>query len=147
MIDRREQALTYLLLGLFSLVALAPVAGILFTALQRPGSVAGFGHLDGLHSGNFATAWNEAHFSTYLRSSVIVAVSVVAASSLLSILAGYAFGLMRFRGQQVLFLAFLLGLMVPLEATVVPLYNDLRDLGLTDTYWALILPQVGVSVA
>jgi raffinose/stachyose/melibiose transport system permease protein len=147
MIDRREQALTYLLLGLFSLVALAPVVGILFTALQRPGSVAGFGHLDGLHTGNFASAWNEAHFSTYLRSSVIVAVSVVAASSLLSILAGYAFGLMRFRGQHVLFLAFLLGLMVPLEATVVPLYYDLRDLGLTDTYWALILPQVGVSVA
>ena len=28
-----------------------------------------------------------------------------------------------------------------------PLYYDLRDLGLTDTYWALILPQIGASVA
>ena len=54
---------------------------------------------------------------------------------------------MRFRGATALFYVFLLGLMVPLEATIVPLYFDLRDLGLTDTYWALILPQVGVSVA
>jgi raffinose/stachyose/melibiose transport system permease protein len=37
--------------------------------------------------------------------------------------------------------------MVPEEAMVVPLYFDLRDLGLTDTYWALILPQIGMSVA
>ena len=55
--------------------------------------------------------------------------------------------MMRFRGAQVLFYVFLLGLMVPLEAIVVPLYYDLRDLGLTDTYWALILPQIGTSVA
>jgi raffinose/stachyose/melibiose transport system permease protein len=54
---------------------------------------------------------------------------------------------MRFRGEQVLFYVLLIGLMVPLEATIVPLYYDLRDLGLTDTYWALILPQAGVSVA
>ena len=72
-----------------------------------------------------------------------MAVVVVPASVLLSILAGYAFGMMRFRGAKVLFYVFLLGLMVPIEATIVPLYYDLRALGLTDTYWALILPQVG----
>jgi raffinose/stachyose/melibiose transport system permease protein len=147
MIDRREQFLTYLLLGVFSLIALVPIVGILITAVQEPGGVAGFAEPNGLHLGNFATAWDEGHFQTYLRSSVIVAVSVVVASSLLSILAGYAFGMMRFRGEQVLFYLFLLGLMVPMEAIVVPLYYDLRDVSLTDTYWALILPQVGLSTA
>ena len=72
---------------------------------------------------------------------------VVAIATALSILAGYAFGMMRFRGEQVLFYVLLLGLMVPLEAFIVPLYYDLRDLSLTDTYWALIWPQVGVSTA
>jgi len=132
-IDRREQVLAHVVLGLFALIALAPVAKIIVTALGEPGS--------------FSTAWSDGHFGTYLRSSVLVAVSVVAISSVLSILAGYAFGLMRFRGDQLLFYVLLLGLMVPLEATIVPLYYDLRDLGLTDTYWALILPQAGVSVA
>ena len=147
MIDRREQALTYTLLGVFSLIALVPIAGIVLTALQAPGQLATFGSPSGFHPGNFATAWDEGNFSSYLRSSVIVAVTVVAASTLLSIPAGYAFGMMRFRGQQALFYLFLLGLMVPLEATIVPLYYDFRDLALTDTYAALILPQVGVSLA
>jgi raffinose/stachyose/melibiose transport system permease protein len=146
-IDRREQALTYTLLGGFSLIALLPIAGIVLTALQAPGELATFGEPKGFHPGNFATAWDQGNFSSYLRSSLIVAVVVVAASTLLSIPAGYAFGMMRFRGEQALFYLFLLGLMVPLEATIVPLYYDFRDLGLTDTYWALILPQAGTSVA
>ena len=78
---------------------------------------------------------------------MIVAVAVVGISAVLSILSGYAFGMMRFRGSELLFYVFLLGLMVPMEAIIVPLYYDFRDLGLTDTYWALILPQVGTSVA
>jgi raffinose/stachyose/melibiose transport system permease protein len=146
-IDRREQALTYTLLGVFSLIALVPIAGIVLTALQAPGELATFGEPSGFHPGNFAIAWDEGNFSSYLRSSLIVAVAVVATSTLLSIPAGYAFGMMRFRGEQALFYLFLLGLMVPLEATIVPLYYDFRDLALTDTYAALILPQVGVSLA
>ena len=147
MIDRREQYFTYLLLGIFSLIALVPVVGIILTALQKQGGLSSFGHPDGLHLSNFADAWREGNFADYLKSSAIVVVAVVALSTLLSILAGYAFGMMRFRGDQALFYLFLLGLMVPLESTVVPLYYDLRDLGLTDTYAALIFPQVGVSVA
>ncbi len=147
MIARREQFLNYVILVLFSLVALYPVLGILSTALGAPGESAGFHVPSGLHFSNFSDAWTQGHFSSYLRSSAIVALSVVAISTVLSILSGYAFGLMRFRGATALFYVFLLGLMVPEEALIVPLYFDLRDLGLTDTYWALILPQVALSVA
>ena len=144
---RREQYFTYLLLGVFSLIALVPIGGIILTALQEQGSLSSFGQPDGLHFGNFADAWREGNFADYLRSSAIVVVAVVAFSTVFSIMAGYAFGMMRFRGEQALFYLFLLGLMVPLEATIVPLYYDFRDLALTDTYAALILPQVGVSLA
>jgi raffinose/stachyose/melibiose transport system permease protein len=128
-IDRREQVLAHVVLGVFALIALAPVVKIV------------------LGAGSLETAWEEGNFGTYLRSSAIVTAAVIAISTVLSILAGYAFGLMRFRGQQALFYLTLLGLMVPLEAIVVPLYYDLRDVGLTDTYWALILPQAALSTA
>jgi raffinose/stachyose/melibiose transport system permease protein len=147
MISRGEQALNYAILGVFSLVALYPVAGILLTALAPPGELVGFGIPSSIHLDNFRNAWTEGHFGTYLRSSAIVAVSVVAASTLLSILSGFAFGTMRFRGATVLFYVFLLGLMVPTEALVIPLYFDLRELELIDTYWSLILPQIALSVA
>jgi raffinose/stachyose/melibiose transport system permease protein len=147
MTSRSEQTLTYTVLGAFSLLALAPIVGILFTALQDPHGLASFGSFDGLHFGNFKTAWEEGNFGSYLRSSAIVAVAVVVSAGFLSILSGYAFGLMRFRGSQALFYLFLFGLTIPTEAVIVPLYYDLRDLGLVDTYWALILPQAASSVA
>jgi raffinose/stachyose/melibiose transport system permease protein len=147
MTSRTEQTLGYVVLGVFSLIALLPIAGIVFTALQDPNGGAGFGSFDGLHFGNFKDAWDEGHFGSYLKSSVIVAVSVVVVAGVFSIMSGYAFGLMRFRFQNALFYVFLLGLMVPMEAIIVPLYYDFRDIGLTNTYWGLILPQIATSVA
>ena len=41
----------------------------------------------------------------------------------------------------------LLGIIFPYEATVIPLYYDFQDFGILNTYWALILPQIGQSVA
>jgi raffinose/stachyose/melibiose transport system permease protein len=147
MTSRTEQTVAYVVLGVFSLMALLPIAGIVFTALQSPDGGASFGSFDGLHLGNFKDAWQQGHFGSYLKSSVIVAVVVVTVAGVFSIMAGYAFGLMRFRGQNALFYVFLLGLMVPMEAIIVPLYYDFRDLGLTNTYWGLILPQIATSVA
>lgn len=147
MTSRREQSLTYAVLGVFSLIALLPIVGIVFTALQEPGGGASFGSFDGLHVDNFRRAWEDGSFGQYLKSSAIVTGSVVVISTVVSILAGYAFGMMRFRFSTPLFYLFLLGLMVPMEAMIVPLYYDLRDLALTDTYWALILPQAGTSIA
>jgi raffinose/stachyose/melibiose transport system permease protein len=147
MTSRGEQTLGYVVLGVFSLIALLPIAGIVFTALQDPNGGASFGSFDGLHFGNFKDAWEQGHFGSYLKSSVIVAVAVVVVAGAFSIMSGYAFGLMRFRGQNALFYVFLLGLMVPMEAIIVPLYYDFRDIGLTNTYWGLILPQIATSVA
>jgi raffinose/stachyose/melibiose transport system permease protein len=46
-----------------------------------------------------------------------------------------------------LFYLILAGLILPAEVTIVPLYYDLRDLGLSNTYWSVILPDIGTSVA
>ncbi|GMA38179.1 carbohydrate ABC transporter permease [Mobilicoccus caccae] len=86
-------------------------------------------------------------FGDYLLNSLAVSVFVVVVATTLSVLAGYAFGSMRFPGSGVLFYVFLLGIMLPTEVIVVPLFFDLQSLGLTDTFWAVALPQVAQSVA
>ena len=53
MTSRNEQAFGYVILGLFSIIALFPIVGIVLTALQDPGGGATFGAFDGLHFGNF----------------------------------------------------------------------------------------------
>jgi raffinose/stachyose/melibiose transport system permease protein len=143
-----ERLVTYAILLIFSLGALLPIVGVIGLAMHEPGElVSGFGLPDSLNFGTFTYAWERANFSTYVQSSVIVSSAVVAASTFISILAGYAFGTMRFKGDTFLFYTLLLGMIIPFEAVVVPLYYDMREFGLTDSYWSLILPQVGLNVS
>jgi raffinose/stachyose/melibiose transport system permease protein len=144
-----ERLANYAILIAFAVFALYPVLTIVAAALgpdDAAGGQVGEGVL-GMHPENFARAWQDGHFGSYLRTSVVVSVTVVVVSVTLSILSGFAFGTMRFPGSTVLFYVFLLGIMMPSEAVVVPLYFDLRTLGLTDTLWAVVLPQVAQSVA
>ncbi|MFI6456762.1 hypothetical protein ACIBF6_35045 [Streptosporangium amethystogenes] len=57
-------------------------------------------------------------------------------------MAGYAFARIRFPGQNVLFVVVLLGLLIPSEGTIVPLFRMFHVLGLTDTQWPLILVSI-----
>jgi raffinose/stachyose/melibiose transport system permease protein len=146
---RFQTLLLYLLLTVFLLLAIIPFVTITLTALKsRDELVRGaFSLPEAWRWSNYAEAWNQGHFSQYSLSSVIVVVPVVLVSSLLSVMTGYAFGRMRFPFSRILFFTLLLGLMVPLEALIIPLYYNLRWLGLLDSYYALILPQIGLSVS
>jgi len=139
---------SYAFLLLMCALVLLPLASILSVALQPPGSaVTGLSWPSDPHWSNFGRAWTIGSFSTLMRSSFIVAVIVVPVATALSVLAGYAFGVMRFRFATPLFYVMLIGIVMPYEATIVPLYYDLRSLHLTDTYWAVILPEIALSVS
>ncbi|NNG36850.1 carbohydrate ABC transporter permease [Nakamurella aerolata] len=139
-ISSGERVANYLILTVFAVFALYPILTILVAAFskdtQAPGGFA-----------NFQQAWEIGRFGRSLLNSVLVSAFVVVTSVVLSVLAGFAFGTMRFRGSSVLFYLMLLGIMMPAEAIVVPLFFDLRAIGLTDTFWAIVLPQVAQSVA
>ncbi|HSJ55344.1 MAG TPA: carbohydrate ABC transporter permease [Anaerolineae bacterium] len=144
-----KTSLRYGVLTLFLFIVLLPIVGIFFSAfksnlevIQGPFAPPREWRLD-----NFVNAWNAGRFGAYFRSSVIVVIPVVLVSVVLSTLTGYAFGTLTFPGQRLLFYTILIGFMVPFEAVVIPLYHMLRGMGLTDTYWALILPQIGLSVS
>ena len=144
---RREQLLSYAILGVFAVIAIYPILSIVLLAMhERSDLVTGFSIPDELNLGTFGDAWSEGALGTGLRNSFIVAATVTVVSAVLSTLAGYAFGAMRFRGADVLFYVLLIGLIFPYEATVIPLYYFFKDAGLTDSLWALILPQIGLSV-
>jgi raffinose/stachyose/melibiose transport system permease protein len=146
-VNRREQVLSYAVLAAFAAVALYPILSIVLLALQRRSDlVTGFSIPDHLSFGTFRQAWELGGFNHGLVNSLIVAGTVAVVSAVLSTLAGYAFGSMRFRGNNALFYLLLIGLIFPYEATVIPLYYVFRDVGLTDSLWALILPQIGLSV-
>jgi raffinose/stachyose/melibiose transport system permease protein len=123
---------------------LIPLFVIATTALEPAGSVStGISWPSHPHWGNFRDAWSVAGFSLLIRASGIVCLGVVPIGVVLATFAGYAFGTMEFRGKGLLFGSLMMGLAVPYEAIVIPLYYNLKSVGLTNTYWAVIFPLIG----
>ena len=78
-------------------------------------------------------------FALQYFNSMYIAVVVTCATMLFSAMAGYAFARIRFPGANLLFVVVLLGLLVPSEVTIVPLFQMFNTLGLIDTHWPLLL--------
>jgi len=147
-LSRQEVALNYGILGFFALVTVLPLIGLLTSALGDPTAAAPqFGIPSHIHLSNFVDAWNVGHLGHYLISSLIVSSTGTVLCCFLSLLSGYTFATMEFRGKRLLFGLLLLGIMVPSEAVIVPQYYELRSAGLTDTYWALIFPQTAAILS
>lgn len=95
---------------------------------------------------NFAKAWTVGHFGEFFPNSVILAVPTVVGVVICSTLAGYAFARINFWGRDSIFYLFLLGMMIPFQAIMIPLYYQLRDLQLLGTYLAGILPLLALGL-
>ena len=88
---------------------------------------------------NFARVWVEAKFALYFRNSILVTMASIIIILILGAMAGYALGRFRFGGNDLLYLYFLSGLMLPIRLGIIPLFILMRNLHLLDTLWALIL--------
>ena len=81
-----------------------------------------------------------------LWNSLVVAVFTVALTLAASTMAAFVFAHVRFFGSTFLLRYLLLGLMFPAAAAILPLFIKIRDLGLLDTYWGVVLPQVAFGL-
>lgn len=76
--------------------------------------------------------------------SLYIAIVVTIGTIIVSSMAGYAFARIRFPGVNLIFVVVLVGLLVPSEVTIVPLFRMVNALGLIDTHWPLIvIPIIG----
>jgi len=93
---------------------------------------------------NFVTAFEKGNVWRLMGSSLFIVVFVVPISLVFATLAGYALGNLRIRGSRFLFLFFIVGLTIPFEALIIPLYYEIQALGVLNTQWAVILPLIGL---
>ncbi|MBZ4674182.1 MAG: sugB 1, partial [Spirochaeta sp.] len=91
-------------------------------------------------------AWTKGRMSVYMRNSVIVAVPRVLAILLLASLAGFSFGSLKWKGRNAVFAFILLGMMIPIQAMIIPIYYNMQRFGLINTFWAMIIPPVGMMM-
>ncbi|MEU9745952.1 carbohydrate ABC transporter permease [Streptomyces niveus] len=143
--SRAERWSGYALLTVMAIAVVVPFLSVLLASLRPAGEpVTGLAWPVEWNLANYRRAWTVAGFSDLIRSSLVVALGVVPASLVLATLAGYALGTMRLPGGNAVAAFFIAGLTIPVELIVVPLYFDLRAVGLTNTYLGVILVEIAL---
>jgi multiple sugar transport system permease protein len=132
---------------LVGLAFLLPFYYVLVTSLNSAGASASLSDvlLPHWHWANYSRAWDAAPWPRLFLNTVLIASCTVLLALATSLLAGFAFGVMRFRGRNLLFGLVMAVLMVPGTVLIIPDYIIADDIHWLDTYWIQIVPW-GASV-
>jgi len=95
---------------------------------------------------NYVKAFVDGNFLWYLKNSVAINGIAVIAVTIISIMAAFACLRMQWRFRAFVKALLLLGIMIPIHATLLPNYKIYNSLGITDTIWALLIPYVAFSL-
>jgi multiple sugar transport system permease protein len=87
----------------------------------------------------YVKAFEMQPFAQQYFNSLYISVLVTVGTMLIASLAGYGFARIRFRGQNALFMIVLIGLLIPSEVTIVPLFQIFNGMGLINTHWPILL--------
>ncbi|MBE7540102.1 MAG: carbohydrate ABC transporter permease [Opitutaceae bacterium] len=139
MISRR---LIFILLAGYAVWVVYPMVWVAYSSLKEDAAIYrdafALPALDDLRTENYVRAWREARFGDYLFNSVVVTVVSVTGIVLLGSMAGYALARFYHPAGGVVFWLFLAGLMIPAQLAVVPLFFELRSVGLLNSRIGLI---------
>lgn len=148
-----RQAIPFVLLAQVILIAnsfimLYPVVVMVLSAFKTTGEI--FEHPfalpDFTQVQNFAKVLGETSMPTYFVNSILVTGTSIILILVLGTMAGYAVARYESRTNTFILLFFLAGLMLPLKLAVIPLFILLRDLGLLDSRWSLIVTYTAIGL-
>jgi sn-glycerol 3-phosphate transport system permease protein len=136
----------YALLAFVALIVLFPIYTTIIAAF-KPGSKVLHRPLvpDSFTLDSLAEAWSDGNLGRYLLNSAVVAIVVTLFQVVTSLLSGYAFAMLDFPGRNVLFVAFIATLLVPLEATLVVNRRTVDSLGWLNSYPGLAVPFLATA--
>lgn len=130
-------------------IVLIPLAATVVGGLRTTGELltAPFSIPRTLHWENFANILAlDSPFWGELINSLIIVLGTVALLLLAACPAAFVLARMTFPGREVVFNFFLFGLLFPITVAVLPLYVMIRQLGLLDSWWGIILPQAAFQL-
>ena len=139
----------HVLLVFLALLMVFPLILTVSTALKtrQDVKVNPFGLFSSISTENLVTAWTVGDFSSYLLNSVLLSVPSTLLVVVLSTMGGYTFARLPFPGRSIAFYLVVLGLLVPFFTYMIPLYFQLRGMGLLDSLLGvnLVLASTGLS--
>jgi multiple sugar transport system permease protein len=137
-----KQLFSYLLLTLVAVIMIIPFVWMLSGSLKNEAtSVAVPGQLspDQPVWSNYHTVWTRVPFEMFYLNTIKIAVISTLGVLIVSALAAYAFAKLQFPGRDKLFLLYLATMMIPGQVTMIPQFTIIKEMGLINNHWALIL--------
>lgn len=142
---RLPRWLTLLLLFALSIIMVGPIVWTISTSLRTPAqsfSLPPKWLPTDMALENYTQVFERIPFWTQILNSFLVTASTVLGQLVTASLAGYAFARLEFPGKTVLFWLIMATLMIPLQATIIPVFVLISKLGLSDTLASLVLPAL-----
>ncbi|UNK21167.1 carbohydrate ABC transporter permease [Paenibacillus sp. N3/727] len=140
--------LVKLLLLVYSLITLYPLYWLFISAFKTNQDF--FNRPYGLPlvwmKENIIRAWDLGNMGRAMLNSTIVTVTSVVLTIVLSLLAAYVLARFQFRFKKVVMALFLAGMLIPIHSTLVPLFLMMKEIGLLNSYGALILPYTAFEL-
>ncbi len=139
----------YLLMTAILVVQVYPIFWIFMTSLKTAEEVrtkSTFALPSSLCFDNYVRAVATSDLALYFKNSLIVLFITITALVLLSSTAAFSIEKMRFHANKWLLSFFLLGITIPIHVTLIPLFQIYRNTHLLNSYFALILPQIGFNL-
>nr|WP_072337881.1 MULTISPECIES: carbohydrate ABC transporter permease [unclassified Paenibacillus] len=136
------------LLTLYALLTLYPLVWLFISSFKsnqefygKPFSLPSVWQIE-----NFTRAWKVAGLGTAMTNSVIVTFCSMALTLLLGTLAAYVLSRLEFKLKGFIMALFVLGMLIPIHSTLVPLFIMMKSMGILDSYAALILPYTAFEL-
>jgi raffinose/stachyose/melibiose transport system permease protein len=145
---RMQSGVAFAVMVLIAAVVLYPLLILVFTAFKSQAELVTnpLGIPNAWTVVGFGSAWDDAGMGSLMVNSLIVSTSVVIGTLVLASLGGFAFARLRFRGKRVFPILLTIGLVLPFEVLMVPIFYTFREFGLLNTYVSMILPQIALGL-
>lgn len=135
---------TYSILIFFAFVCLYPLFWLLLSSFKTNDElfVNPWGLPNSLDFTNYIVAFVQGNIGSYFLNSVFVSVIAVTITLVLSSMVSYAIARMIWKNADRVMNLFLLGMMIPIYATIIPLFSMFKGMNVLDTYVAVIIPNI-----
>ncbi|WP_125587770.1 carbohydrate ABC transporter permease [Companilactobacillus jidongensis] len=139
--SRLNKIVSYTLLLLLAFVILAPFFIGIWTSFLPTMEIAkgNFMSTD-LSLNNYVSAFTKTPILRYLGNSLVVSVLTMAAQLVFCSMSAYAFVFLKFKYRNAIFVLFLITMMLPFEAEIIPNFTTVKNLGMLDHYSVLLIP-------
>jgi raffinose/stachyose/melibiose transport system permease protein len=143
------RSIFYVVLALFLIAQVYPIFWVISSSFKTQAEVmnnAPYSLPSGLYLGNYISMLENSKIPKYFLNSSIVASLTLAFTIIIGAPAAFAIEKMKFKASEKVMTFFLLGIMIPIFVTLLPMFQMYNALGLRNTYMSLILPQVGFNL-